>query len=71
MQKTLLRLEIKADLLRFVQNVAKGVIERVTTLQANSDTVVNTVVRNTDLLAGSFILQVAGCDAEVVISPAA
>jgi hypothetical protein len=59
MQNTMLRLEVDAELIRFVKNVAKGTINSVVSSASSpTKTVISAEVSNTDRISGQFTLEV-------------
>jgi hypothetical protein len=72
-QTTLVRLEIKADNIKFIKNIASGIINSIQVDQFDSlsdygSLIVN--VTNTDSIVGTFIVQIVNCNNGIIIQPA-
>ena len=60
-QTSLLRLELKADSIRYVKNVSSGELTEVILSDSSTVNVLSVGARNTDSLTASFTLRVDRC----------
>lgn len=73
-QTSLLRIEVAADGIRYLRNIAKGEIDFIKVINDGFESLTDygmlqVMFTNTDILTGSFSLSITNCSYGILVSP--